>query len=69
MPISDLKSEKMDLKPVEMKELDQEIENQKKGAMKEYFLKKIEDLTLNIVKSLEVEIQEMSVRVMTSELH
>ena len=59
----------MDLKPVEMKELDQEIENQKKGAMKEYFLKKIEDLTLNIVKSLEVEIQEMSVRVMTSELH
>ena len=56
MPISDLKSEKMDLKPVDIKELDQEIENQKKGAMKEYFLKKIEDLTLNIVKSLEVEI-------------
>ena len=56
MPISDLKSEKLDLKPVEIKELDQEIENQKKGGMKEYFLKKIEDLTLNIVKSLEVEI-------------
>jgi hypothetical protein len=37
--------------------------------MKAFFLKKIEDLTLNIVKSLEVEIQEVSVRVMTSELH
>lgn len=32
-------------------------------------MKKIQDLTLNIVKSLEVEVKEVSVRIMTSEQH